>query len=123
MTMGNTGMGDMGEMGMPVPKNSIPMLGGEGQFGYIAMGGMFTVFKVREGISSYADPGWYKHPEGTVADVATDEELKRDDVELPKGLPPSAARSMPNDEAWCGAPPAKSPLLARNEATARVKLQ
>ncbi len=123
MTMGNTGMGDMGEMGMPVPKNSIPMLGGEGQFGYIEMGGMFTVFKVREGISSYADPGWYKHPEGTVADVATDEELKRDDVELPKGLPPSAARSMPNDEAWCGAPPAKSPLLARNEATARVKLQ
>src|SRR6266851_7687099 len=79
MTMGNTGMGDMGEMGMPVPKNSIPMLGGEGQFGYIEMGGMFTVFKVREGISSYADPGWYKHPEGTVADVATDEELKRDD--------------------------------------------
>jgi hypothetical protein len=31
------------------------------------MGGMFTVIKVREGIPSYADPGWYAHPAGTVA--------------------------------------------------------
>jgi hypothetical protein len=31
------------------------------------MGGMFTVFKVRDGIASYADPGWYEHPAGTVA--------------------------------------------------------
>jgi len=28
---------------------------------------MFTVLKIREGIPSYEDPGWYKHPEGTVA--------------------------------------------------------
>ena len=28
---------------------------------------MFTVFKVREGLESYADPGWFQHPEGTVA--------------------------------------------------------
>jgi hypothetical protein len=25
------------------------------------------VVKIREGIASYADPGWYDHPEGTVA--------------------------------------------------------
>ncbi len=33
------------------------------------MGGMFTVFKVREGLArtDYSDPGWYKHPPGTVA--------------------------------------------------------
>jgi manganese oxidase len=33
------------------------------------MGGMFSVVKVREGISAndYADPGWYQHPEGTVS--------------------------------------------------------
>jgi hypothetical protein len=33
------------------------------------MGGMFTVMKVREGIArdDYKDPGWYKHPAGTVA--------------------------------------------------------
>ena len=31
--------------------------------------GMFSVLKVREGLASgdYKDPGWYKHPEGTVA--------------------------------------------------------
>jgi len=30
---------------------------------------MFSVVKVREGLSAndYADPGWYKHPPGTVA--------------------------------------------------------
>jgi hypothetical protein len=31
------------------------------------MGGMFTVLKVRDGISSFEDPGWYQNPEGTVA--------------------------------------------------------
>ena len=33
------------------------------------MGGMFTVVKVREGLArnDYKDPGWYKHPSGTVA--------------------------------------------------------
>ncbi len=33
----------------------------------IEMGGMFTILKVREGITSYEDPGWYHHPEGTLA--------------------------------------------------------
>lgn len=32
-----------------------------------ALGGMFTVLKVRAGITTYADPGWFKHPPGTVA--------------------------------------------------------
>ncbi len=31
------------------------------------MGGMFTVFKVRDNITSYEDVGWYDHPAGTVA--------------------------------------------------------
>src|SRR5205814_9733394 len=39
MTMGQEGMGDMAEMGMSVPKNSIPMVGGKGPFSYIDMGG------------------------------------------------------------------------------------
>lgn len=30
--------------------------------------GMFTVLKVREGITSYEDPGWYRHPGGSVAE-------------------------------------------------------
>jgi hypothetical protein len=81
MTMGQEGMGDMAEMGMAVPQNSIPMVGGKGPFGYITMGGMFTILKVREGITSYEDPGWYSHPPGTVAEVATDAELRRDGIE------------------------------------------
>ena len=65
MAMGQNGMGGMMDMGRP--KNTLPMMTGKGPFGDIEMGGMFTVFKVREGLTSYADPGWYKHPEGTVA--------------------------------------------------------
>ena len=67
MTMGQTGMGDMGDMGMPVPPNSIPMLGGKGKHDTITMGGMFTILKVREGLKGYADPGWYDAPAGTLA--------------------------------------------------------
>lgn len=80
MSMGQRGMGeDSAHMQhMPQPKNSIAMLGGKGPFGPIDMGGMFTVFKVREGITTYDDPGWYDNPPGTVAQRATAEELRRD---------------------------------------------
>jgi len=86
MTMGQTGMADMGEMGMPVPENSIPMVGAEGKHDYITMGGMFTMLKVRDGHSSYEDPGWYENPEGTLASPAKADELKRDGIEV-KGVP------------------------------------
>ena len=86
MTMGEDGMGEMAEhvaMGhMPMPENSIVMVGGQGQFGTITMGGMFTIVKIREGLASYDDPGWYDHPAGTVADVATSGDLSRDDIVL-----------------------------------------
>ncbi len=81
MTMGQTGMGDMAEMGMKVPRNSIPMVGAPGPFSYIDMGSMFTILKVREGITNYDDPGWYQHPNGTVATVASADELQRDGIE------------------------------------------
>ncbi len=92
MTMGTEGMGDMAQMGMPVPKNSMPMVGGPGPFDYITMGGLFTVLKVREGLTSYEDPGWYQHPPGTVASLASAEELKRDlDMTSAAAPPPAAA--------------------------------
>ncbi len=83
MTMGEAGMGDMGQMAthMPVPENSIPMLGAQGPHDYIDMGGMFTILKVRENLTSYADPGWYQAPPGTIAEAATREELNRDEIE------------------------------------------
>ncbi len=69
MPMGSAGMAEMGEMEMPMPDNTLPMMTGFGQFGPMEMGGMFSVVKVREGLAAddYKDPGWYKHPEGTVA--------------------------------------------------------
>ncbi|HYV49163.1 MAG TPA: copper oxidase [Myxococcaceae bacterium] len=67
MAMGQNGMDDMTEMDMGRPKNTLPMMAGEGPFGAIGMGGMFTVVKVRAGITSYADPGWYQSPPGTIA--------------------------------------------------------
>ncbi|MET0855609.1 MAG: multicopper oxidase domain-containing protein, partial [Telluria sp.] len=68
MVMGDKG-GSMGGMEMPLPENTLPMMTGEGPFGGIEMGGMFTVLKVREGQArhDYKDPGWYKHPPGSVA--------------------------------------------------------
>jgi len=84
MTMGQTGMGEHAEMEMQVPKNSIPMRGGRGPFGTITMGGMFSIVKVRDGLKSYEDPGWYRHPPGTVADVAQPDELKRDGIVVKK---------------------------------------
>jgi hypothetical protein len=69
MAMGSAGMAEMGGMEMPMPDNTLPMMTGTGQFGPLEMGGMFTVVKVREGLSpgDYKDPGWYKHPPGTIA--------------------------------------------------------
>jgi FtsP/CotA-like multicopper oxidase with cupredoxin domain len=69
MPMGSAGMAEMGEMEMPMPDNTLPMMTGFAQFGPVEMGGMFTVVKVREGLApnDYKDPGWYKHPAGTVA--------------------------------------------------------
>jgi len=84
MPMGETGMGDMATMPMPVPANSIPMAGSQGPFDPITMGGMFTILKVRDEDvgSDNKDPGWYSHPPGTVADLARKEDLRRDGIEV-----------------------------------------
>ncbi|MFG6489152.1 multicopper oxidase family protein [Roseateles sp. BYS78W] len=69
MAMGQTGMHEMTEMSMPGPANTAPMMAGDGPFGAIGMGGMFSVLKVRRGLrrGDYADPGWFQHPPGTLA--------------------------------------------------------
>jgi hypothetical protein len=59
----------MGEMEMPAPDNTLPMMTGSGPFGSIEMGGMFSVMKIRAGLArdDYGDPGPYRHPQGTLA--------------------------------------------------------
>ena len=85
MLMGERGMADMGEMEMPLPDNTAPMMTGSGQYGPLEMGGMFTVFKVRrdQKPGDYSDPGPFAHPPGTVAREWT-------------GEPPPATRTESN---------------------------
>jgi FtsP/CotA-like multicopper oxidase with cupredoxin domain len=83
MAMGKDGMAEhaahtaMGHMALP--ENTLPMMMGEGPFGPLEMGGMFTVVKIRDELAAgdYRDPGWYKHPPGTVAWKASPEEMKQ----------------------------------------------
>ena len=69
MVMGDTGMAEMGEMQMDLPENTLPMMTGDGPFGPIEMGGMFTVVKVRDGLAKdqWHVKDWYEHPTGSVA--------------------------------------------------------
>jgi FtsP/CotA-like multicopper oxidase with cupredoxin domain len=69
MVMGERGMADMGEMPMPLPDNTLPMMAGRGPYGPAEMGGMFTLLKVRreQPPGNYADPGWFQQPAGTRA--------------------------------------------------------
>ena len=99
MVMGERGMADMGEMEMPIPDNTLPMMTGTGPFGPVEMGGMFTTVKVRKDLApnDYKDPGWYKQPAGTTAYEWA-------------GEPPPASRV-----------PAQGGPSTSNEATLKVK--
>ncbi|SDH12739.1 Multicopper oxidase with three cupredoxin domains (includes cell division protein FtsP and spore coat protein CotA) [Pseudomonas benzenivorans] len=69
MVMGERGMADMAEMQMPLPDNTAPMMTGDGPFGSVEMGGMFTMLKVRkeQKPGDYRDPGWFRQPAGSRA--------------------------------------------------------
>jgi FtsP/CotA-like multicopper oxidase with cupredoxin domain len=69
MAMGEAGMAEMGAMEMPLPDNTLPMMTGQGPYGAMEMGGMFTTVKVRRGLGrdDYKDPGWYRQRAGTQA--------------------------------------------------------
>ena len=69
MAMSERGMADMAEMEMPLPDNTLPMMTGQGPYGSVEMGGMFTVVKVRrdQKPGDHSDPGWYQQPAGTQA--------------------------------------------------------
>jgi hypothetical protein len=93
--MGQDGMGDMAQMAMQIPPNSVPMVGSPGPHGYITMGGMYTNMKVREDLSDlrpeegedFAYGGWYQNPPGTQAMLASAEDLKRDLGSIPEVKP------------------------------------
>ena len=87
MAMGETGMHEHALHGkhMQGPRNTLPMMGGDGPFGPIGMGGMFTMLKVHEDVPRFAtaaeyteqvklpdDLGWFDNPPGTVAESIHD---------------------------------------------------
>lgn len=120
MTMGQTGMGDMAGMGMENPANSLPMVGGPGQYDAITMGGMFTILKVRDELpADGSEPGWYVSPPGTTAAPAAEDELRRDGL----AFDAAAARVEARVRAQGGQPlelcrPAQ-PVLAANGSPLR----
>jgi hypothetical protein len=82
MPMGEKGMHEHSEHAkhMEGPENTLPMMGGDGPFGSLGMGGMFTVVKVHDDeeaprdaaeymrrVKLPGDLGWFKNPPGTVA--------------------------------------------------------
>lgn len=80
MAMGEKGMAehqvhtDMDHM--QGPENTLPMMMGEGHYGKLEMGGMFSMIRVRDQLGEQVD--LYKAPEGTQA--------KKVDV-VPEGIP------------------------------------
>jgi hypothetical protein len=108
MVMGERGMKDMTEMQMPLPDNTAPMMAGQGPFGAVGMGGMFSVLKVRrdQPRGDYSDPGWFRHPSGTVAYEFT-------------GMLPDAARF----KAEAGAGPGSMPPVAKPATDVEVRVR
>jgi hypothetical protein len=95
MPMGSAGMDEMATMGSmmpPLPENTLPMMGGDGPYGSIGMGGMFSVVKIRDGLASddYRDPGWYRAPAGTVATMV-------DVADAPASMSQHAPSPHPDD--------------------------
>ena len=82
MAMGEKGMEEHAAHAkhMEGPENTLPMMGGDGPFGNLGMGGMFTVVKIHPDLPPIRDAedymgrvklpgdlGWFKNPPGTVA--------------------------------------------------------
>ncbi|MBV0881279.1 copper oxidase [Noviherbaspirillum sp. L7-7A] len=60
MPMGTNGMHEMASMRMPMPDNTLPMMSGQGPYGPIGMGGMFTLLKVRDrAVQGPLENDWY----------------------------------------------------------------
>lgn len=106
MPMGQHGMYEHKTHGMHMqgPENTLPMMMGEGPFGPIGMGGMFTIVKVRDDVAAgdYSDPGWFRHPDGTVARKISDDpdfgQPERRGSRLAREAPGRKAEAQSDDE-------------------------
>ncbi len=116
MAMGEKGMHEMTQMHMEGPPNTLPMMAGEGPFGAIGMGGMFTTLKVHDDVPLFknaeeytkqvklpGDLGWYPNPPGTVS-----ESINKGNVAVPEPsdyacpMHPEVRQSNPGSCPKCG---------------------
>ena len=105
MAMGEEGMYEMSEMHehMEGPENTLPMMAGVGPCGAIGMGGMFTIFKVRDRIKDYnVDPGWYENPKGTVAYKVSGPDMPEGSIEYVCPMHPEVRSDQPGTCPKCG---------------------
>lgn len=102
MAMGEHGMHEMTEMGMEGPENTLPMMGGEGPFGSIGMGGMFTILKVRKTLKPGDEAGWYNNPKGTVAHRVDGPAETEGTVEYVCPMHPEVRQDQPGNCPKCG---------------------
>jgi manganese oxidase len=79
-TMGTQGMRDMTKTGLPIPENSIPMLGYDGQFGNTVIGGMANILRVRENLTSYENTKPYNFPKCSRVRKASKKEMINDGI-------------------------------------------
>ena len=104
MAMGKSGMYKHEEhaaMGhIKGPENTLPMTVGQGPFGPIGMGGMFTVVKIREHLSGSADPGWYNSddvPRAHRVSASTTTSTKEDQTS-PMNMPMGMKMDTPDEK-------------------------
>ena len=117
MAMGETGMHEHTQHArhMEGPPNTLPMMAGEGPFGPIGMGGMFTVLKVHgdapvfasaaayaEAVQGPEDLGWYENPPGTVADFADPDRAKPQPGDYVCPMHPEVAQDHSGECPKCG---------------------
>jgi hypothetical protein len=117
MAMGETGMHEHAEHAkhMAGPPNTLPMMAGQGPFGPIAMGGMFTVLKVHKDAPRFAtaaeyveqirlpdDGGWYDNPPGTVAESINPDFGKRQAAAYVCPMHPEVRQAQPGSCPKCG---------------------
>ena len=121
MVMGDRGMHDMAEMEMPLPDNTAAMMTGDGPFGPVGMGGMFSVLKVRadQKPGDYTDPGWFPHPPGTVAYEFSGQLPEAPRTKSPAQGSPQSVQSVQSSSPGPGAMPAVARPARDTEVTVR----
>jgi len=104
MAMGQHGMEEMTHMHehMQGPENTLPMMGGDGPFGSIGMGGMFTILKVRKTLKRGEDAGWYDNPKGTVAYRVDGPKEEEGAMEYVCPMHPEVRQDKPGNCPKCG---------------------